>query len=295
MNYNYSVIIPHKNCLNLLQRCLNSIPKRNDLEVIVIDDNSGIGDIEHQITLMAQGHAIKIICLKTSKFAGGARNRGLEFATGKWLVFADADDFFSPQAFDIMDEYVNSDDDIIYFSHSAVYSDNLQPAERLGKRLQYLNEYADFKTKKSEAFLKYLNHSPTSKMIKREIVASNNLLFDEVPASNDAYFSVTSAFFAASIAVDKRVVYVATIRRGSITQTRNKNNDFSRFAVDVKLYNFFRQKNLPDMYPWVTMEIVNALRNYGFKEFFRYLKMAKQNHINIFLGITRRFNRKYKY
>lgn len=37
---NYSIIIPHKNSTKLLQRCLDSIPFRDDLEVIIVDDNS---------------------------------------------------------------------------------------------------------------------------------------------------------------------------------------------------------------------------------------------------------------
>ena len=38
--YNYSFIIPHKNCPDLLQRCVDSIPERDDVQVIVVDDNS---------------------------------------------------------------------------------------------------------------------------------------------------------------------------------------------------------------------------------------------------------------
>ena len=37
---NYSIIIPHKNIPNLLQRCLDSIPIRDDTQVIVVDDDS---------------------------------------------------------------------------------------------------------------------------------------------------------------------------------------------------------------------------------------------------------------
>ena len=37
---NYSIIIPHKNIPNLLQRCLDSIPNREDVQIIVVDDNS---------------------------------------------------------------------------------------------------------------------------------------------------------------------------------------------------------------------------------------------------------------
>jgi len=38
--YNYSIIIPHYNIPELLMRCLKSIPKRDDIQVIVVDDGS---------------------------------------------------------------------------------------------------------------------------------------------------------------------------------------------------------------------------------------------------------------
>jgi len=39
---NYSIIIPHKNIPHLLVRCLDSIPQREDVQIIVADDNSDI-------------------------------------------------------------------------------------------------------------------------------------------------------------------------------------------------------------------------------------------------------------
>ena len=36
----YSFIIPHHNTPELLQRLINSIPQRKDIEIIVVDDNS---------------------------------------------------------------------------------------------------------------------------------------------------------------------------------------------------------------------------------------------------------------
>ena len=42
---NYSIIIPHYNIPDLLGRCIKSIPEREDVQVIVVDDNStGSGD-----------------------------------------------------------------------------------------------------------------------------------------------------------------------------------------------------------------------------------------------------------
>ena len=38
--YNYSFIIPHHNLPELLKRCVSSIPKRDDVQIIIVDDNS---------------------------------------------------------------------------------------------------------------------------------------------------------------------------------------------------------------------------------------------------------------
>lgn len=45
---NYSIIIPHFNAKELLDRCINSIPKRNDIQIIIVDDYSS-EDIYHSI------------------------------------------------------------------------------------------------------------------------------------------------------------------------------------------------------------------------------------------------------
>ena len=37
---NYSIIIPHRNSINLLLRLLKSIPENHNFQIIVVDDNS---------------------------------------------------------------------------------------------------------------------------------------------------------------------------------------------------------------------------------------------------------------
>lgn len=39
-NKNLSIIIPHYNTPDLLEKLINSIPHKNDIQIIVIDDNS---------------------------------------------------------------------------------------------------------------------------------------------------------------------------------------------------------------------------------------------------------------
>ena len=40
MEMNFTIIIPHFNTPTLLLRLINSIPEHDDLELIIVDDNS---------------------------------------------------------------------------------------------------------------------------------------------------------------------------------------------------------------------------------------------------------------
>jgi len=94
MPLNYSIIIPHKDIPDLLQRCLDSIPVRDDVEVIVVDDNSDPRKVDFEHFPQWKGKDYHYFLTKEGKGAGYARNVGLDHAQGRWIIFADADDFF---------------------------------------------------------------------------------------------------------------------------------------------------------------------------------------------------------
>ena len=45
-SYHYSIIIPHKNTPRLLERCLYSIPTWDEIQIIIIDDNSNSESVD---------------------------------------------------------------------------------------------------------------------------------------------------------------------------------------------------------------------------------------------------------
>ena len=69
----YSIIIPSKNTPALLERCVLSIPEREDTEIIVIDDNSGY-TVEIEKSEFISRKNLHFIKLQESKGAGYARN-----------------------------------------------------------------------------------------------------------------------------------------------------------------------------------------------------------------------------
>lgn len=94
VNILYSIIIPHYNVPELLQRCLNSIPNLPSFQIIIVDDCSDGKIVDFRCFPGMERENVKCIFLKEKHGAGFARNLGLRYACGKWVLFADADDFF---------------------------------------------------------------------------------------------------------------------------------------------------------------------------------------------------------
>jgi glycosyltransferase involved in cell wall biosynthesis len=84
-----TVIIPIYNEEAFLKRCLDSIPIRDDVEVICIDDGSTDGS---RAILKSYGDRFKVILHKENRGVSAARNEGINYASGKYLTFLDSDD-----------------------------------------------------------------------------------------------------------------------------------------------------------------------------------------------------------
>ena len=94
MGPSYSIIIPHHNTPDLLKRCLLSIPKRDDVQVIVVDDKSDDSYLPAVRKIQECFSPWEFIYLTEGKGAGHARNVGIDYSKGDWLLFADSDDYF---------------------------------------------------------------------------------------------------------------------------------------------------------------------------------------------------------
>ena len=159
-----------------LPRLFKSIPVSDKIEVLLIDNSPEPISGKDVQTI----HPFQLLHSNPHSFAGGARNIGLDNAHGKWLIFADADDFFTPQAFDIFYSHFADEEDLIYFKSDSVYDDTLEPSNRNSLFNAYIDDYVLGKIDEMEVRLSYL--VPWGKMIKRELVVQYNIRFDEVLA-----------------------------------------------------------------------------------------------------------------
>lgn len=96
-----SVIVPVYNVEKYLEECLDSILSSTytDLEVIVVDDGSADRCPQICDLYEKKDSRVKVIH-QENKGLVGARNAGLDAATGKYVGFVDSDDMVSPIMFE---------------------------------------------------------------------------------------------------------------------------------------------------------------------------------------------------
>ena len=90
-----SILIPVYNQESLIERCINSIPKRDDIEIIVVDDCS----TDNTLKVLEKFDNIKIIKNETNLGIGSTRNKLLDNASGDYIFFLDSDDYLYTEEF----------------------------------------------------------------------------------------------------------------------------------------------------------------------------------------------------
>lgn len=240
---NYSIIIPHHNLPVLLQRLLYSIPERDDLEVIIVDDNSSSEYVDFNNFPGQTRKNTHIIFDKKGGFGGYARNLGLQIAKGKWLLFADSDDFFNYCIGDILNDYRDSTKDVVFFKANSLDTDSYTISNRCNS-LNKLIDLWQINPIKSELALRYDFGEPWCKLIKRSLIKDNNIWFEESSIHNDTEFSYKVGYYAKNISVDSRALYCVTTREGSVSKVITEKKKLERIQTFGKSERFFKNHNV---------------------------------------------------
>lgn len=234
----YSIIIPHHNVPTLLERCVNSIPQRDEIQIIVVDDNSVNNDTYLEKYAFLQRKNLIFIPTFEGRGAGYARNVALTKAEGKWLLFADADDFFVSNFMDLLDEYYDTQADVVFFNIKSVFSDDVTKEGGRDKAKQKL--FDDYYTNRDDNLFRLNYPEPWGKMVRHEMIKKHHIKFDETRVANDYYFSTQVGCLARTIQVVDKPLYIVTLRPNSLSYGYGDTKEklLTRIDVGIRVYHF---------------------------------------------------------
>lgn len=288
-----SIVIPHYNSINTLRKLLDSIPVRDDIEIIVVDDKSNKNITEfNQLVESEKYNHVKFLKNNTNKKgAGVCRNIGLRYVTKEWILFADADDFFMDGFVDKIKDYVDTDFDIVYFTPTSIDLITNEKSDRHVVFEKMINDYLQKKDRKSELKLRYEFPVPWSKLIKVQLIKENDIQFDEVIASNDIMFSAKIGYHAKKITASENVIYCVTKNKGSLTNTISEEVFDTRLQVRINYCKYLKNKLNKDDQQHINLSgramlLYSITFKLGIKKVISTYMILKKNNIEI-------FNKKY--
>lgn len=203
-----SIIIPVYNAMTYLEECIFSIVHQtySTLEIIFVDDGSTDGSIKVLEKYSLQDQRIKVIKKEhhDGTGAGEARNIGLKAASGMYVQFLDADDYFES---DLVESLylctINNKTDIVMTNAWKVdcksgvkskYSELINENEIISNRV--------FSGRAcSENLFQITNGTVWNMLFNKAFLDKNNIYFQEMRFTDDNLFAYTA------LASADRIIY----------------------------------------------------------------------------------------
>ncbi len=257
-----SFIVPVYNAGPYLESCINSIINLNyrDTEIIIIDDGSNDDSCNIVRRCELKDNRIKLF-IQTNKGASVARNRGLDLASGDWIVFVDADDWVEPDMCDVLEDGQNAD--IIYFGFCE-HRDGAVIEKSIGSCSLNYSATIDSVLVRLLTSKELFFGFTWNKFYRRSIIDKHNLRFDEsLFIKEDEEFVIRYCRFITSLYISDALPYNYRILQSSISHKKLKYKNFTGLAVAI-------EKDLID-YPWKSfrLNVINSVYGYylsGVKE-----------------------------
>lgn len=239
--HNVSIIIPHYNSPELLEKLINTIPDLDEIQIIVVDDNStkNIDDYEK----LKEKYKSKVAFYTNNtgiQSAGACRNVALQHADGKWLLFSDADDYFVDGWYEIVRKYIDSDYDAVYFTPMSIFLDTGEPANRHIFHVERIKKYLNNPSR--ENYLRFASLTTTcSRLIRRSVFERNNINYSCTRHANDVLCSKKIFCYCEKKFFTDEVIYCITRSSGSLT-TKMSELSFRETIVETsRAYCFLKE------------------------------------------------------
>lgn len=227
---NISVILSAYNDEKTVKRCLESVFAQENADVrvecLVVDDcstDATLDIVRHEVGAYKGSIAFRILRHKTHHGLSRTRNTGVERASGDYVMFVNAADVLCPGCMDVFTENLMRYWDVDVIAGNVLNNvsgqnlfANLTSAMVLRGRGEVICQ---------EMLSNHLYLFAWNKLVRRDLLVSNNIRFDETMAYADIQWAFQVFNNVSSIALLPEVTYEYMARElGPISQAEKRVN-----------------------------------------------------------------------
>lgn len=286
MNEKVSIIVPVYNVEKYIDQCIESIFNQTytNIEVIIVDDGS-TDKSSYIIKKYAKKYNNIIYLTQENKGVSDARNLGLKYSTGKYIVFIDPDDYLNKNTIQLMYNKINEGYDIVIGGYTKVYDDNVH-----GNDIEIINKVDKNKLytgcRVAELMLRgKISGYLWDKMFKRELLLDEKFNFESGRYIEDWYPVFKQIYRSKNIGFIDTSIYNYRQRKGSTVYKKNEKLliDYMHATsniIEYAKYNKMDEKSIDIFIASTFCGIVNMYTNLNIDQNFKIYNKFKKSIYN---------------
>lgn len=242
----FSVILPLYNASLFLEKAVGSVmcQKNQSWELLAINDASTDNSFEILQEYRKKEKRIKPIDLKENKGQGYSRNLAIRKAKGDYIVFLDADDYFSEDAFTTLENYIGKkpQTEVFVWGFSSFKSGKKPNKEKLPQKPNKKKGETPFHL--GMLCSKGYGATPWVYVVKRTFVEQHRICFSENIFFEDVEFTTKMLYYAKKVTIIPRVCYHYRKHKSSVTARSSSKKIKDKFMAFDKIKLFLIEKNV---------------------------------------------------
>ncbi len=273
-----SIIVPVYNVEKYIRDSLNSALAQTykNIEIILIDDGSKDSSGKICDEYKQKDSRIKVVHQK-NKGLSGARNVGLDNATGKYIMFLDPDDLYETDSCEKLYNYIEKTNSDFVIGNYINMSEN---GTKWENPVFDKNKYLEFKLSIEDYTNSFytLNSSVCNKIFRKSFLDDIQIKFVEKLPAEDAIFTTYCFIKSKNVYFIPEIVYNYRLRESdSISTSCNKEYFFGINKAYYIIYNNFLENNCIDFYRYFYAKSMN----YILYKFIDSDKLTKEERIDV--------------
>lgn len=215
--FDVSIIMPVYNVAEHLPRAIESALAQKKVigEIILVNDGSTDGSKDICEAYAEKEPLLITVINQENQGSGPARNAGLKAAAGKFIYFADPDDYFNDCLLaDNIALAKKRQTDLVVFGYTQETAGNPSNREVRLPNLPQMDSQKEFK-KHFRNFYHFSPYALWNKIYRKEFLSKNNIHFGTQKQGQDALFNIEVFKHLEVITVNRKAYYHYVTHEGS--------------------------------------------------------------------------------